>query len=187
MSSATHTVHDVKVTAGWDHPLGTTIAVDGRPIETARSVDIHMDVHGLPTVHIVHDCSSVEYAGVATIEHRCGAAVEPADSPTGYLGALKVALRSFASDLLLTADVYGLHRETVLEDVEEKLEHTATTIAHAVLAGAPHVMLRRPDFDGPDSDLDVHPDELLIGRLAVLEHDLDPGVHAVIRLPQAST
>lgn len=181
MSSQTHSVHDVKVTAGLDHPFGTRVEVDGRPVETARSVDIHLGLDEPPSAVITHGCATIEYVGVATVEHRCGAIVEPDDSPTGYLAVLKVVLRGFASDVLLKGDVFGLQRETVLDELEANLDRMAATVARAVLDGAPQVNLRRLAALPVGSAVD--PDGLVIEGDVVRKHDLDPGVHAVIRFP----
>ena len=184
MSAQTHTTHQVRIMAGADHPFGTVVEIDGRPIETARQVTVDIPIEGTPHVTIVHGCWDLEVGGVATVDHQCGAPYIPAPSDTGYLGTTRTILREFASRVLLAGDVTGMQRETVLEELEAGLARMAEDTARAVLAGAPTVTLTR----GYSPDLDaLEPGWLYITAHETRTADLDPGVHAVIRLPQPST
>lgn len=179
MSTTTHAVHDFSIRQSWDD-VAPVVEIDGHRVDTAQTVDVRFGLDGLPTVTVTHACAAIVVAGVATIDHKCGSPTETDDTPTGYLAQLKVLLRDFASDVLIRGDVYGQRREEVLDQIEGNLDRITTRTAHAVLDGAPKVLLSRPeDLDGEKPPHTF----LVISRVAVTEHDLEPGVHAVIRLP----
>lgn len=186
VSSQTHSRHQVRITVPEDHPFGTIVEVDGRQVETAQRVTVDIPVEGVPHVTIVHGCWDLEVAGVATVDHKCGAPYVPAPSDTGYLGTVRTVLREFASRVLLAGDVTGMQRELVLDELDAGIDRMAEDTARAVLAGAANVMLT-PGFaldDGSDDPPERETDFLYIDGVTVRNLDLDPGLHAVIRLPQ---
>ena len=188
MSTSTHLRHTVRIATGPDHPFDTTVEIDGRPVESARKVTVELVPDFDPVVTIEHDCWNLEIAGVATVDHRCGQPYEATGDDTGYLGPLRVLLRDYASRVLLAGDVTGRHREEVLDQIAEggDLDTLAEHVARTILEAAPKVVLDRvEDLEATGNGWDD--DSLVISSQSARSLDIDPGLHAVIRLPQAGT